>query len=208
MGITRKQIKAFEKQEYFDVLLYILYGSDYASSIAEDMGKTQPTITEQLQKMEELDLVEPLKKGKSKRYQVKYETLAEYVYSLVEEDRDYRKVNNDPERFDKRELEKLNETVIRRALPIDLIADFFQYYAIGLDVIGGKVKAIDEVIVSFFGAVDSLEDKDYNELIKKYKIPKSSFATIVDIMGFESIYKEKVAVLTMLESKENEKRIL
>lgn len=63
MGITRKQIKAFEKQEYFDVLLYILYGSDYASSIAEDMGKTQPTITEQLQKMEELDLVEPLKKG-------------------------------------------------------------------------------------------------------------------------------------------------
>ena len=208
MGITRKQINALEKQEYFDVLLYILYGSDYASRIAEDMGKTQPTITEQLQKMEELDLVEALKKGKSKRYQVKYEKLAEYVYSLIEEYRDYRKVHNDPGKFDKRELEKLNETVIRKALPIDLIADFFQYYAIGLDVAGGKVKAIDEVIVSFFGAVDSLEDKDYNELIKKYKIPKSSFATIVDIMGFESIYKEKVAVLTMLESKENEKRIL
>jgi len=196
MKITRKQINALEKLKYFDVLLYILYGSNYASSIAKDMGKTQPTITEQLQKMEELDLVEPLKKGKSKRYQVKYETLAEYVYYLVKEYLDFRKAYNDAEVFDKRELEKLNETSIRKALPIDLIADFFEYYALDLNMVGGKVKAIDEVIFSFFGAVDSLEDKYYNELIERYKIPKRSFSTIVDIMGFESIHKEKVAVLS------------
>ena len=53
MRITKAQVKALEKQEYFDVLLYILDGSDYASKIAKEMGKTQPTITEQLQKMEE-----------------------------------------------------------------------------------------------------------------------------------------------------------
>lgn len=207
MRITKAQVKALEKQEYFDVLLYILDGSDYASKIAKEMGKTQPTITEQLQKMEELELVESLKKGKSKRYQVNYEALSEYVYTLVEEYRDYRKKHNDLGRFDDEKLDRLDEAAIRTALPIELIADFFNYYAIGIvDLVGGKIKPIDEVVVSFFGAVDSLEEEYYSRLIKDYKIRKKSFNTVVDFMAFESIEKEKVAVLTMLELKEDEKK--
>lgn len=207
MNISKEQEKALEKQEYFDVLLYILDESDYASKIAKDMGKTQPTITEQLQKMEALSLVEALKKGKSKRYRVNYEILAEYVYSLVAEYRDYRKTHDDIDRFDPEKLKKLDEVAIRKALPIELIADFFNYYAIGIvDLVGGKVKPIDEVVVSFFGAIESLNDEDYFRLKEEYKVRKRSFDIIVDYMAFESIEKEKVAIITMLDVREDERK--
>ena len=89
--ITEKQIRTLEKPEYFDILLEILVGDNYASKIARHLEKKQPTITEQLKNLEILGIIETVKmKGGAKRYQVNFDAISNYVYAMIEELRDIR----------------------------------------------------------------------------------------------------------------------
>lgn len=202
--ISKQQIKTLEKPEYFEVVMQILYENNYASKIARSLEKKQPTITEQLNSLERLDIIIPLEtKGGAKKFRVNFGVIADYVYSMILEFRDFRLSGFDIGIFGQSKLEKLDYKSIENALPRDLLKEFFEFYAIGqIDLVGGKKKRIDEIVLSFFAALDDLNNDERNRLIKEYEVKKTNFETIIDLMSFEAIYKERVAITTAIQMRE------
>ena len=188
MKISNSQLRILEKPEYFDIVLSVLNGYDYSSKIARELGKKQPTVTEQLNRLENLGIVRIVKKSKSKKFEVVEGVLCEYVYSMIEEFRDYREKEDVEGYFQARKLKKLDRDAIEKAIPCKLISAFFFHYSVMyLDILGGKIRTIDDIVISFFGALDSqiLENSQtINKLKSGFGIEEKGFKIIVDIMSF------------------------
>lgn len=211
MNLYNTQVGILEKPEYFDVVLSILVGNDYASGIARTLGKKQPTITEQLNTLEKQGIVEVIRREKSKRFRVRSEILCEYTYSMIEIFRDFREKDDVYGLFTAEKLKEIDRKSIEEAVPCDLIMSFFEYYAVGrIDLgIGGKVKNIGDIIIAFFGALDSLggdDKKEISYLKREFSINSKVFDSIVELMSFESFRMELVAITTLLDTKKRERK--
>ncbi|MFG1545000.1 MAG: hypothetical protein AAE976_00675 [Thermoplasmataceae archaeon] len=105
--------------------------------------------------------------------------------------------------FGQSKLEKLNTKSIGSALSRDLIKGFFEFYAIGqIDLVGEKKTRIDENVLSFFKVLDDLNNDERDGLPKEYHVKKTSFETVIDLMSFEAIYKERIAITRAIQMRE------
>lgn len=202
--VNSKQIKILNKPEYMTVLLEIMVGNDYASKIAKDLEKKQPTITEQLNSLEELEIVHVKKRTKAKKYEVNNEIVVEAVYSMIEEFKDFWMEADSIGIFSKERLKKMSRKGIEKSIPPKLILDFFHHYAIGLvDVVGGELRGMGDILRTFFGALDVLDEEEKERLFQAYKITKRNFKEIVHFMSFDTINRARAAILSSIQFMES-----
>ena len=203
MKLNRKLISTLEKPEYVAILLEIMGGTDYASSIARELDKKQPTITDELAQLEQLGIVQVAKRTKAKKYRVNMDVLAEAVYSMIEEFRDYWLETDSLGILSNSKLEKLGRRAIERAMPDAFIKDFFENYAVGIvGVIPGEVRGISDIVRSFFGALDALDNKEYDRLLRAYELRKNTLDLIVRFMSFDTINRARASILSSNDFKE------
>ncbi|MCD6241584.1 hypothetical protein J7K27_08785, partial [Candidatus Bathyarchaeota archaeon] len=78
-----------------------------------------------------------------------------------------------------------------------LVKSFLTEYLSFFVEFGGKAKGFDEIIFSFFSAINHL-DKPYWKLLReKFGVDEESLAALADMMEFE-IYGPEMSALTML----------
>lgn len=201
--LNRKLVSTLEKPEFLSILLEIMGDRDYASQIARDLDKTQPTITEELNLLESLGIVQVAKRTKAKKYRVNVEVLVEAVYSMIEEFRDHWLEVDTLGIIPEKRLEKLGKKSIENTVPEELLRDFFDNYAVGIvGVIPGEVRGFGDIIRSFFGALDALNDEEYGRLLSAYNLKKSTFSLIVRFMSFDTINRARASILSSIDLKE------
>lgn len=199
MDLTLRQIETLEKLEYVGVIIQIIDGKNYATAIAKALNKKQPTVTEQLNTLESLNIIKKIGRSKAKTYLVNFNLIYEYFYSMVGEFVSARKKGDDFGIFNVKELKKLNSKSIRDTIPKELIRGFLEFYAISAGLIGSKYKGFDEIVISFFGALEKINKSKKEYLIKVFKINERTFNTIINLMAFETVSVEKAAVETFLD---------
>src|SRR5208283_120268 len=72
-----------DKSEYTEVLLSLLRGNTYASKIANDLRKAQPTISVQLKDLEKKKIVKRLARGNAQEYEVSWNELYKMIGSII-----------------------------------------------------------------------------------------------------------------------------
>lgn len=187
-----------ERPTYVEVLLSIAAGKNYASSIARYLKKKQPTVTEQLTRLENLGLVKPLSRGKSKGYEVNWDLLLMVFYDMIREAGKIRKG------YLMREEIRVLKKELRKIVPPDLIKGFLREYFETFSDLGGKRKGFDEIIFSFFSALNSLDKPHWRKLKRKFNIDEKSLAILASFMQFEINGIERTALETYLDSQRTE----
>ena len=183
-----------EKPAYTGVLLCIIGGKNYATSIAKHLGKKQPTVTEQLKELEKLGLIKPLKREKSQRYEVNWDILLHTFYDIINEVLDERSEYIAP-----REIKRIEKIGLEKIVPPELLKIFLKEYFLTLMDIGGKKKGFDEIVFSFFAALNNLNKRQWRKLIKKFEVDEKSLLTLANLMEFEISGVELTALQTYLE---------
>jgi len=181
-----------KRPAYVELLLCIASGRNYATAIARTLGKSQPTVTEQLKELENLELIRPVKRDKSKKYEVNWDLLLKIFYKIVDETIELRK-----EFLLKRERIKIRELGLRNLIPPRLLKSFLKEYFYTLIDLGGKRKGFDEIIFSFFNALDNLEEKEWKKLVRKFNINEEALSTLAHIISFEISAIEQVALINL-----------
>lgn len=194
--ISENVLSILENPAYLEVLLSIIIGKNYATEIAKYLEKKQPTVTEQLKELEKFKLIKPLKREKSQKYEVNWDLLLEVFYDIVKEVFEIRK----DDYLTKEEEEKIKKIGINKIVPPILIKDFLKEYFIMLKDLGGKRKGFDEIIFSFFCAINNLEEKSYKKLIKKFGIDGKALGILANLMSFEIYGIEQTTIETYLDS--------
>jgi len=195
-----KAIDLLERPAYVQVLLCVASGKDYATSIARFLKKKQPTVTEQLQELKNAGLIRELERGKYKRFKVNWDLLLKVFYDTVNQLLDLRK--NFIIDVDVKWAEKLRKAKLERVAPPELVKSFLtEYFSFSVDF-GGKAKGFDEIIFSFFSAINHLDRRYWKLLVSKFEIDEESLAALADIMEFE-IYGPEMSALTMLLESES-----
>lgn len=182
-----------EKPTYAEVLLCIIGGKNYATSIARHLGKKQPTVTEQLKELEKVGLIEPLKREKSQKYEVNWNILLQIFYEIVNEVFNERK-----EYLTKGEIKRIEKIGLKKIVSPVLIKVFLKEYFSTLMDIGGKRKGFDAIVFSFFGALNNLEKRHWRKLVKEFGIDKKSLSILANLMEFEISGVELTALETYL----------
>jgi DNA-binding transcriptional ArsR family regulator len=192
--VNENVLSILENPTYLEVLLSIIIGKNYATAIAKYLGKKQPTVTEQLKELEKYKLIKPLKREKSQKYEVNWDLLLETFYDIISEILTLR----GGDFLSKEEEERIKKVGIEKIVPPMLIKDFLKEYFIALKNIGGKRKGFDEIIFSFFCALNNMEKPSRKKLIKKFDIDEESLLTIANLMAFEIYGIEQTALETYL----------
>ncbi|MHA1582144.1 MAG: ArsR/SmtB family transcription factor [Candidatus Baldrarchaeia archaeon] len=188
-------VDLLQKPAYTEVLLCIIGKKNYASVIARILGKKQPTVTEQLKELERANLIKPLKRGKSQRYAVNWDTLLGAFYEIVNEVIEVRE-----EYLEKKDVERIKKVGLEKIVPPRLIKTFLREYFSTFRDLGGKKKAFDELVFSFFAAINSLEKPLWKKLIKKFEIDEKSLSFLASLIEFEMYAIEITALETYLSS--------
>jgi DNA-binding transcriptional ArsR family regulator len=196
--VLNKVLDILERPAYVEVLLSITAGKNYASSIARCLKKKQPTVTEQLTRLENLGLIKQLSREKSKEYEVNWDLLLAVFYEVIKETRKVRK-----EYLTKEEKMVLKKD-LKKIVPPDLIKVFLrEYFETFLDL-GGKRKGFDEIIFSFFSALDSLDKSHWQKLKREFNIDEKDLSILTKLMRFEIDGIERTALETYLDSSSKE----
>ena len=183
-----------EKPAYTEVLLSIISGKNYATSIAKCLGKKQPTVTEQLKELEKAGLIKPSKRERSQKYEVKWDILLQVFYEIVNEVFKERK-----EYLTKAEIKRIENIGLKRVVPPALVKVFLKEYFSTLMDLGGKKKGFDEIVFSFFGALNNLEKRYWRKLIDKFEIDDKSLSILANLMEFEISGIEQTTLMTYLD---------
>jgi DNA-binding transcriptional ArsR family regulator len=193
-----KVLDILERPAYLEILLSVAAGKNYASSIARCLKKKQPTVTEQLARLESLRLVKPLSRGRSKKYEVNWDLLLAVFYDMIGEARKVRKgyLTREEKMVLKKDLEKI--------VPPDLIKVFLREYFETFLELGGKRKGFDEIIFSFFCALDNLDKSYWRKLRSRFKIDEKSLAVLARFMQFWVNEIEQTAFMNYLNSTDKE----
>ena len=187
-------LEILENITYTEVLLCLISGKNYSTSIAKVLGKKQPTVTEQLNKLYELGLIFLKERKKAKIFEVNWDLLIRIFYDIINETLELR-----GEYISKEDLNKIKNCDLKKVIPPKLIKDFLREYYFTLNELGGKKKGFDEIIFSFFAAINNLEEEHWNRLIKLFKINGEILKVISNLMEFEIAGIEKVAIETYLD---------
>lgn len=182
-----------ERPSHVEILLCVISGKDYASSIARFLDKKQPTVTEQLIELKQINLIKPLKRRKAQRYEVNWNLLLEIFYETV-----YDVLINREEYLRGIELAEIKPIHMPLIIPQELIKAFLKGYLPTLKDVGGKRKSFDELIFSFFCAMNNLDKHDWNKIVKQFDINEKKFSSIANAMEFE-IYGVELVVLQTLD---------
>jgi DNA-binding transcriptional ArsR family regulator len=192
--VNENVLSILENPTYLEVLLSIINGKNYATAIARYLGKKQPTVTEQLKELEKYKLIKPLKREKSQKYEVNWDLLLKIFYDIISEILTLR----GKDFLSKEEEEKIKKIGIEKIVPLMLIKEFLKEYFIFLKDLGGKKKGFDEIIFSFFCALNNLEESSYKKLIRKFGIDGKALKILANLMAFEIYGIEQTALETYL----------
>jgi len=190
-----KALDLLERPAYVQVLLCVANGRDYATSIAKFLKKKQPTVTEQLQELKDVGLVFELERGKYKRFKVNWDLLLKIFYDVINQLLDLRKdsiVDVDVEW-----ATRIKNAKLEKVVPPELVKSFLTEYFSFFIEFGGKAKGFDEIIFSFFSAINHLDRSYWKLLAEKFGVDEKLLAALADMMEFE-IYGMEMSALTML----------
>lgn len=198
--IPGEKLEILRKPAYLETLLSIAEGKDYASSIADYLDKKQPTVSEQLKKLEELGLIKQSERGRAKKYEVCWGDLLRVFYTIVKKGINLRGMY-----FQGKDQENLKKS-LREIVPPELVKKtLLKEYMSNFRAIGGKKKGFDELIFSFFGALNNLESKYIKKLVEIFKVQdKEDLLDLAHIMEFEIWGVEMNAITCYLELKDNQ----
>lgn len=187
-----------EKPHYQDILFCIMQNKNYSSIIARTLNKKQSTITEQLKDLEKVNLIEPLKRTKSQKYKINWTLILRVFYDIIKE-----VLINRKEYFVDRDIEKIDQVGVEIIIPQELIIEFLKNYFSTLSDVGGKRKSFDELVFSFFLALNKLDEnkldeKTLDKIMKKYRIDKNMFLNIADIMCIELYITELITLQNLV----------
>lgn len=175
-----------------------MQNKNYSSIIARTLNKKQSTITEQLKDLEKVNLIEPLKRTKSQKYQINWTLILRVFYDIIKE-----VLINRKEYFVDRDIEKIDQVGVEIIIPQELIIEFLKNYFSTLSDVGGKRKSFDELVFSFFLALNKLDEnkldeKTLDKIMKKYRIDKNMFLNIADIMCIELYITELITLQNLV----------
>ncbi|RLI74284.1 hypothetical protein DRP04_14850 [Archaeoglobales archaeon] len=189
-----KILSVLERPAYVEVLLCIASGKNYATAIAKTLGKKQPTVTEQLKELENLELIKPVKREKSKNYDLNWNLMLDVFYGILNELVELRK-----EFFSKKEIQKIKRADLKKVVPPELFKAFLKEYFETFNDLGGKRKGFDEIIFSFFNALENLENKEWKKLVEKFKADEDTLSILSNLISFEISAVEQVALMSLIE---------
>ncbi len=187
-------LEVLEKPTYTEVLLCIVSGKNYATAIAKFLNKKQPTVTEQLSLLEKLQIIKFKARGKAKEYEVNWDVLLTIFYDIIEEVLDTRS-----DFLSKKEIEKIKKLGIKNIVPPKLIKTFLREYFLTFVELGGKRKGFDEIIFSFFSALNNLEKKYMRKLAKIFRTDEDVLYSLANLIEFEISGIEQTAIMTYLD---------
>jgi len=187
-------LEVLEKPTYTEVLLCIVSGKNYATAIAKFLNKKQPTVTEQLSLLEKLQIIKFKARGKAKEYEVNWDVLLTIFYDIIEEVLDARS-----DFLSKKEIDKIKKLGIRNIIPPELIKTFLKEYFLTFVELGGKRKGFDEIIFSFFSALNNLEKRYMKRLSKIFGVDEDALYSLANLMEFEISGIEQTAIMTYLD---------
>jgi DNA-binding transcriptional ArsR family regulator len=184
-----------ENFTFMEILLSIISGKDYSSAIAKTLKKSQPTVTEQLKKLEATQLIKPLSRKKAQAYEINWDLLFDIFYNLV-----YRVASLREEYFEN--ADKITRSNLEAIVTRDLFKAFLRSYFSCFRDLGGQKKGFDEIVFSFFDAFERLSKKDRNKIINEFGLDEENFTNIAKIVSFEISAVEEVAWADLMKSKE------
>lgn len=189
-----------ENSTFFEVLLCVISGKDYSSAIAKALKKSQPTVTEQLKQLEAARLIKALNRKKAQAYEVNWDLLFEIFYDVV-----YDAIALREEYLEKDELKRITRTSLEGIIPRNMFKKFLIEYFSTLQDLGGKRKGLDEIILSFFLAMEKLNKRDWKKLLSKFGSDENNLATIANAVGYEVFAIEQTALIMLLDNDETGK---
>jgi DNA-binding transcriptional ArsR family regulator len=187
-------LEVLEKPTYTEILLCIISGKNYATAIAKFLNKKQPTVTEQLSLLEKLRIIKFKTRGKAKEYEVNWDVLLTIFYDIIKEVLDARS-----NFLSKKEINRIKKVGIKNIVPPELIKIFLKEYFLTFVELGGKRKGFDEIIFSFFSALNNLEKKYMKKLTRIFRIDENALYSLADLMEFEISGIEQTAIMTYLD---------
>lgn len=197
--MSEEVVDLLQRPTYMEILLCIISGRNYATSIARALKKKQPTVTGQLKRLEKAGLVKPAKREKSLKYEINWPILFEEFYNIIEE------VIEERKNF-VRDFKRIRKLGLRKIVPSLLFKDFLKDYSSTLLELGGKKKGFGEIVFSFFAALNNLEEEYWRKLIKRFKIDEKAFSSIVNLMATEFTIIEQTTLEVYIDTlKEGEK---
>ncbi|KXB01677.1 hypothetical protein AKJ44_02290 [candidate division MSBL1 archaeon SCGC-AAA261F17] len=181
-----------------EVVLHIINGDDYASAIARQLDHSVPTVTEQLSKLEESNIIKVSEIGKAKRYEVNWDTITEVFYHITDIVCDLRG------EFVSGRDEKVKGMDKSKIVPPELVKVFLNEYVATREAVGGKRKDFSEIVLSFFGALEDLKNGDPGEdywkrLIDRFSMDEKDLASLTWMVGREHWLVEQTAITGYLE---------
>ena len=103
-------------------------------------------------------------------------------------------------------LKKITRTNLEGIIPRELFRSFLKEYFSTLKNLGGKKKGFDEIIFSFFVAIERLDKRDWKKLLTQYQIDEKNLEDVANVVGFEIAAVEEIALAGLLMSKETKKK--
>lgn len=192
--VTKKTLALLENPTYFEVLLCIISGKNYATTIARHLGKTQPTVTGQLSLLEKEGIIVLKKRGKAKEYEVNWKLLLEIFYDITSEI-----IKGREDSLTKEEKEKLQKVKLREIIPPIFFREFLKGY-FSASELAAKRKGYDEIIFSFFSALNNLDANYRKKLVKKFNIDDTALKIISNLMEFEVNGVEQTTIIKSLDA--------
>jgi len=192
--IVDEVLEVLEKPTYTEVLFCIISGKNYATAIAKFLNKKQPTVTEQLSLLERLQIIKFKARGKAKEYEVNWDVLLTVFYDIIEQVLDAHS-----NFFSKKEIERIKKLGIKNIVPLEFIKTFLKEYFLTFVELGGKRKGFDEIIFSFFSALNNLEKSYMKKLARIFRIDENALYSLANIMEFEISGIEQTAIITYLD---------
>lgn len=186
-----------ENYTFVEVLLCVISGKTYSSAIAKALKKSQPTVTEQLKKLESAQLIKALIRKKAQEYEVNWDLMFEIFYDKVYDAITYR------EDYLDEDIKKITRASLEGIVPRNLFKGFLKEYYHTLHDVGGIKKDFDGIISSFFLALEELDKKMWKKLLTQYAIDGDNLALVANVLACENYVVEQTALQGLLEFGEN-----
>ena len=186
-----------ENPTLVEVLLCIVSGKDYSSAIAKALKKSQPTVTEQLKQLESAQLVNALGRKQALSFEVNWDMLLQVFYDVVFDILELRE-----EYFSGIDLKRITRSSLEGIVPRILFKDFLKEYFSTVQDLGGKRKGFDEIIFSFFVAIERLDERDWKKLLNQYQLDGVNLRDVANVVGFEICAVEETALTGLIMTRE------
>jgi hypothetical protein len=204
MLITEEAYGLLRSPTYMEILLCIIRGRNYAMAISKELRKRQPTVTEQLKELERVGLVKALKRTQAQSYEVNWDMLLSLLYDIMELMLETRKEYMN---LSKNERALIEKTSLHGIVPKDFFEGFLVEYLPTYTSFAVKAKGFDEIIFSFFGAIDRMDPSQLKRLTRSFRINEEILSIVARAVGFELYGTELTALQGLIDALEKGKKV-